>query len=91
MTKKKLGLIIGIVVAVLLAVYFGFALFFSSHFYFGSTVNGVNSSGKTVDDVKRALSKATDDYSLTLEEADDQEERFLQRMPVLPFLLRVVR
>ena len=75
MTKKKLGLIIGIVVAVLLAVYFGFALFFSSHFYFGSTVNGVNSSGKTVDDVKRALSKATDDYSLTLEEADDQEEK----------------
>lgn len=30
---------------------------------------------KTVDDVKRALSKATDDYSLTLEEADDQEEK----------------
>ena len=74
MTKKKLGLIIGIIVAALLAVYFGFALFFSSHFYFGSTVNGVNSSGKSIDAVKQALSDKTDNYSLTLKESGDNEE-----------------
>lgn len=74
MTKKKLGLIIGIAAACVLAVYFGFALYFNSHFYFGSTVNGVNSSGKTVSEVEEALSKKTKDYSLTLKEADDKEE-----------------
>lgn len=75
MAKKKFFLIIGIVVAVLLAVYFCFAIYFSSHFYFGSTVNGVNSSGKSVDDVKQALSNKTKNYSLTLKESGDCEER----------------
>lgn len=72
--KKKLGVIIGIVAASLLAVYFGFTAFFNSHFFFRSTVNGVNSSGKSVDFVEDTLEEETKNYSLTLLEDEDKEE-----------------
>jgi hypothetical protein len=63
---KKFGIIAGLFVLVLAVVYVGFALYFRSHFFFRSTLNGVNSSGVTVDDVMKKIDAKAKNYSLTI-------------------------
>ena len=67
---KVLGIIGGSVLGVILAVYFGFAIFFSSHFYFHTTINGVDYSLQTVAKVEDTMTKEVGDYKLTLKESD---------------------
>ncbi len=68
--RKVLGIIGGSVLGVILAVYLGFAIFFSSHFYFHTTVNGVDYSLQTVAKVEDTMTKEVGDYKLTLKESD---------------------
>lgn len=70
---KKIGIISGIVVAVLAVIYLGFSLFFQSHFYFRSTVNGVSASAASVQAVVERLEEATDGYELTIVDGEDEE------------------
>lgn len=73
--RKKKGMIIGgSIIGVLLAVYFGFSIFFMSHFFFGTQINGTNFSGKTVSAVEKHMKKQVDGYELKLVEADGGEE-----------------
>lgn len=68
--RKVLGIIGGSVLGVILAVYLGFAIFFSSHFYFHTTINGVDYSLQTVAKVEDTMTKEVGDYKLTLKESD---------------------
>ena len=73
--KKKKSLIIaaGILGALVLA-YLAVALFFNSHFFIGTEINGTDFSGKSVTQVESYMEKQVDDYSLTLNEVDGGSE-----------------
>lgn len=73
--QKKLLLVSGgSLFAVLLLVYFGFAIYFNSHFFYGTRINGVNCNGKTVEEAQKAVQQYMDTYILTIEEREDQTE-----------------
>ena len=67
---KKIGLIVGIVVGALLLIYLCFSLFFMSHFFFRSTVNGVPSSGKSASGMVSRIQEMAKDYSLEITDED---------------------
>ena len=71
---KKVGIIAAIVLAVLLVVYIGFVFYFKNHFFFRSTLNGVNSSGSTVDAVMKRIEKKANNYSISFVEKDGIEK-----------------
>ncbi|WP_310937012.1 L,D-transpeptidase family protein [Clostridium sp. SHJSY1] len=71
-TVKK-GIIISF--STLLVIYLGMSLYFINHFYFGSKVNGVNISGKTVKQADDLITSQTESYSLNIKERGDKEEQ----------------
>lgn len=71
---KRVGIIFGCVVAALAVIYVGLGVFFQSHFYFRSTVNGVNASAATLDTVKGRIRQQAADYRMTITEADGKSE-----------------
>lgn len=73
--KRKSLTILFIIAAALLAAYLCVALYFHGHFFPGSSVNGISSSGATVDMVKTALEDQAKNYYLTIEERDGKQER----------------
>lgn len=72
---KKAKIIIGAVVAVIAVIYFGITAYFSNRFLFGTTVNGVDCSGKTISEVEEIMKGKVADYVLTLEESDGATEQ----------------
>lgn len=70
--RKKLFLItFAVALLVILTVYFGFTLHFKSHFYFGSYINGINYSNKTVSEVEDSISEDVTNYVLQIKGRDD--------------------
>lgn len=66
MKEKKFpawGIVL-IVLGVIVAVYMGFALYFTSHFQFCTQVNGVDISGKSLNSATTVLKNRVDDYVL---------------------------
>ena len=78
MNWKKIGIIAGSCCGALLIIYLGFSIFFMSHFYFRSTVNGVSTSAKSASNVENAILTAADTYQLAIIDADDKEEEIDQ-------------
>ena len=70
--KIILGILAG--VCALLAIYLGIAFFFTNHSRYGTTINGVNASYKTVDEVKKEITAKANDYELKLVERDGKTE-----------------
>ena len=68
--KKRGGIIIASILGAVALVYLGFSFFFMNHFYFGTKINDVSFSGKTVEDVENYMKKQVSDYTLTLKERD---------------------
>lgn len=71
---KKIGIAGGSTLAVLLVIFIGFSVYFSSHFYFRSTVNGVSASGASASSVLKRMEDAVSGYQLTLVEAGGKKE-----------------
>ena len=71
---KKAKIITASVIAIILVAYIAVALYFSNRFLMGTTVNGTNCTGKTVEEVKSMLQSQVEEYVLTLEEANAQTE-----------------
>lgn len=72
---KHLGILIGIcVVAVLAVTYVGLAIFFNSHFCFGTTLDGIKVGGKSAAAAEELIKKEIDGYSLTLLEREGKSE-----------------
>ena len=59
--NKPIKVII-ISIFILLVIYLGISIYFSTHFYFGSAINGINASGKTVEQLDKAVSAKSDIY-----------------------------
>ncbi|WP_461204871.1 L,D-transpeptidase family protein [Clostridium sp. DL1XJH146] len=74
--KKRKKLFIGILslIGILVCIYFGMSIYFMNHFYFGSTINGVNVSGESVETVNELMAAEIGKYQLTLKERDGIEE-----------------
>lgn len=75
--KKKTmwtGLLIGIVsvLVVLAAVYIGIGVYFQSHFYPGTTINGQSVSLADVDTVEEKLRAEAEDYLLAVHDREDR-------------------
>lgn len=75
-TKKKVLLGIGLgLLLVVAGVYLGMSLFFGKHFFSGSTINGIDCSRMTVEQVKEAIQDRVLEYGLTLKERGGVTER----------------
>ncbi len=72
--KKKIMKWSVISVASLLLIYLGVSAYFVKHFYFGTTINTIAVSGKTVEAVNEELAADTEKYTLTLEGRDGVKE-----------------
>ena len=63
------------IIGVLVLIYVGFAIFFSSHFMFFTKINGTDFSLKSVSQVEAYMKQQVADYVLTLEESDGGSEK----------------
>lgn len=72
--KKRVGLTIAIVVTVIAVCYFAFALFFQSHFCFGTSIDGIPVGGRSVAKVEELIREEIEGYVLKLVEREDETE-----------------
>lgn len=61
------------IVAVLLVVYFAFAAYFHSHYYFHTRIGTLNCGGKTAEYVKKSNTQNADDYLLTIYDRENNK------------------
>ncbi len=71
--KLGLGIAAGLALA-LLVCYLGVAAFFSSHFLFGTVVNGIDASGKTIEEVEDAIAGEVNGYEIRIEPREGEAE-----------------
>lgn len=65
LNKKTKGIIFTLVF-LLIIMYSGTVLYFKNHFYLGTTINGINASGKTVEEVNKEFTSKAKNYKLQL-------------------------
>ena len=63
-----------IAVGIVFVIYCCIAVYFSKKFTYGTKINGVDVSNKTVDEVTDIFKKKADGYSLTVKERKGREE-----------------
>lgn len=73
--KKKMQMIFAGIAAAVCVFYFGMALFFVNHFYFGTKINDVSFSCKTVQNVESHMKQQVENYVFTLNEKDGKQEQ----------------
>lgn len=73
--KKTAAIVAGSIIGVLVLIYVGFAIFFSSHFMFFTKINGTDFSLKSVSQVEAYMKQQVADYVLTLKESDGGSEK----------------
>lgn len=64
-----------ILLCVLLAIYFGVSVYFMNHFYYGTQINGINVSGKSVEEVNKQMAADLQTYALNLKERGGKSEQ----------------
>lgn len=79
--RKKKGkarkIVLGILIAymaVIAVIYLGASFYYSKHFYSGSKINGINCTGKTVEEVEEIIADEIGSYTLKIRERDDKTE-----------------
>jgi len=60
---------------ILLVLYFGISSYFRTHFYFNTVINGINASGKTVEQLNKAILLKSETYTLELKERNGVSEQ----------------
>ena len=65
--------IVAIIAACLAIIYIGFSVFYMNHFYLGTEVNGMDLSGKTVEQAENMVGEVSDKYKLTLKDKRGKE------------------
>lgn len=71
--KNKKGIIIGL--STLICIYLGVTVFFMNHFHFGSQINGIDVSFKTINEAKEKISSVISTYSLEVDGRDGIKEK----------------
>lgn len=66
--------IIGVLVVLLAAAYIGIGIYYQSHFPFHTVINGVDCSGRTVEEVKALVTREAQRYQLTITGRDGLED-----------------
>jgi hypothetical protein len=68
--KKHNKIALGIIISIctLFSIYFGMAIYFMNHFYFGSVINNISVSGKSVDYVNKLMASEIQKYELNIKE-----------------------
>lgn len=78
--RKKIALFLLVFLLLGAAGVYGYTVYyFTGHFYNGSKVNGLDSSYKTVEEVKREIVDEINKYTLTIQEAGEKEETITAR------------
>lgn len=75
--KKAKRIVLGILIAyilILAAAYGAGVFYYSQHFYSGSVINGLNSAGKTVEEVEENIADQIASYQLILKQRDGKVE-----------------
>ena len=75
--RKKIIISISAALGCLLVIYLGFSVYYMSHFYFRTTINGVDVSGKDVNGAKAEIQTLMDTYELTIEERDGTKDSII--------------
>lgn len=70
---RKVWIIAGSIIGCLLLIYIGFSIFFMSHFFFRTTLNGMSVSGKTAAAVQQKAEEGIKAYELTITCRDGSE------------------
>ncbi|MBC2580045.1 peptidoglycan binding domain-containing protein [Clostridium sp. DJ247] len=73
--RNKTSIRIIISLCTLLVIYFGMAMYFTDHFYFGSKINYTSVSGKTVEEAKEQMASELQAYTLNLKERGGKSEQ----------------
>ena len=71
---KKLWITLGSILGALVVIYIGISVFFMSHFFINTEINGQDFSGKSASDVESYMESQVKDYTLTLLEKDGQTD-----------------
>lgn len=73
--KKKALLAVGIAAGIIICIYGGISIYFMSHFFHNTRINGVDFSMKTADEAERYFAGQIDGYALkvTPKEGDSEE------------------
>lgn len=72
--NRTLWISLGAIVGVVAVAYFGMSVFFMSHFYMNTEINGHDFSMKTAADVEKYIKDQVNDYSLTVLEKDQASD-----------------
>ena len=72
--RNKIAIVLSLIVSVIAIGYVGTAVFYSTHFFSKTVINGIDCSNKNVKQVEEYLEKEVADYKLTLLEADNKTE-----------------
>lgn len=72
--KKAVGIVLLLLLLIVGAVYIAISVFYRSHFYNGTTINDIDVSNYSIEDVKNVITSGTDTYALTLEGRGDVKE-----------------
>ena len=64
--KKKIAISLGIIFGVLAIAYIGLSIFFTSHFFFNTTINGTSYSCASVASIEEEIKAGTSDYTLMI-------------------------
>ena len=72
--QKKVAIIIGSIILALGLLYLGCVYFFTSHFIFNSTINGMNVALNNAEDAAALMDENIAQYTMTLTERNDQTE-----------------
>lgn len=72
--KNKVLFCLATVVSCLVVIYLIMTVFFSSHFFFRTSINGIDVSGKSNKTVQNLMAAKAGEYSLTIKERNDITE-----------------
>lgn len=73
--KKQNNILIITLISLILIMYSSAVFYFKNHFYFGTTINGINASGKTVEEVNNKINSEVKSYKLVLKGRNGSNEK----------------
>ncbi len=75
--NKRVLIILGIMIGILGSIYIAGGLFFTNHFYWGTSINGINVGGESLDEAQARLEAKSSAYTLALQERNEKTETLM--------------
>lgn len=84
--SNKVAIALSLIVSVIAVGYVATAVFYSTHFFAKTEINGIDCSNKSVKQVEEYLEKQVSDYKLTLKENDNKTEEIQGQQIALKYV-----